>query len=154
MARAFIDPVEKEDWKKGKAAGHLNSRHLSWIRRFATKDGSTAARWRPVKKHRIHAQKWIAMTDNMFRVGTGLPGLVHFKRTAVTDDRSWVPESARRWPHLHLAQDQGSDGVSAIQACLRKLDLHIIEWWDESHGIQNDMFDVMKKFGCFHSSAL
>ena len=80
MAQAFTDPQETEYWVKGKAANHLNLRHVALIRRHAVKDGSKAARWRPVKRHRVHAQKWIAMRDNMVRVGTGAEGLVHFQR--------------------------------------------------------------------------
>ena len=140
-------PEEVEEWKKGTAAGHLNLRHLKWIKRHATKNSAKLKGWRPRKRHRMAASKWISMKDNMLRVGTGTSGLKHYQRDAKTQE--WADSNAKSWPHAHLAQDQGSDGVCGIQAMLRKLVLCITEWWDESHGICNDVFDVMKKFSLF-----
>ena len=52
----------------------------------------------------------------------------------------------RRWPHISMSHDQGSDGLSGIQ-CLKyrpQLRLHITEWWDESHGPGNDTLNCWK----------
>ena len=53
--------------------------------------------------------------------------------------RMWANENWRKWPRLTSVQDQGPDMVSMIHCAQYFLQLNIIEWWDWSHGCQNDV---------------
>ena len=147
VAQAFTNPDEIDIYSKGKAAGHLNCRHLTWMKRNTTTSSKPAvAAWRPRKRHRLAARKWVATKDNMLRVGLGVEGLKHFQPDVKLP--LWSKARAKQWPHLHLAQDQGSDGVCGTGVLLRKPEAKIncTEWWDEGHGSQNDFLNHIKKY--------
>ena len=50
---------------------------------------------------------------------------------------------------MHCGQDQGSDGLCGVGILLRKPEAKIncTEWWDESHGNQNDFLGNVTKYG-------
>ena len=128
------DSVEKKQ--------QVNMRHLHWLRRTAT---TGKVSWRPKKTYRAGALKWILCKDNMVRVGTRFSGLNAFSRKL--DKDAWSMKNWRKWPHVNMAQDQGSDGLCGIN-CLKyrkSLKVNVTDWWDESHGIGNDCLDTWKK---------
>lgn len=132
VAKAFLQPAEREHFTKLMAAKRINMRHLHWLKRSAT-TGKT--QWRPTKRYRTGARKWIEAKDNMIRVCT-----VHNGMQAFVPDNSerWSDDAWHGWPHLNLSQDQGSDGFSAVAALKYKPSIraNVTEWWDESHGLR------------------
>ena len=85
------------------------------------------------------------MKDNMIDVGTHWSGLVDFQFNA--ESPVWSDANWRRWPHLSLSQDMGSDGCTAIHAAKFYCSLNVTEYWDESHGICNDINNEFKHRG-------
>ena len=113
MAATFERPIEAHESQNPVAAAKLiNSRHRLWITRHMVsgkRDG-----WRPRRRHRASAEKWIKMLDNQLRTSTTFGGLEFFRFSA--EKAEWAEDRWDVWPFLVVAAEQGSDGVSALHA--------------------------------------
>lgn len=144
MCSAFVEPAEIADAKnKTLAAAAMSARHRGWLKRRATAE---TVSWRPRKRFRVGARKWIAALDNQVRVTTCWRGLVD-----ITPDSSeeWAASNWRRWPFLACAADQGSDGVAGwhAMAFMPGLQMNTFAWWDPAHGACNDMQASFRELG-------
>ena len=78
----------------------------------------------------------------MFKVKqtTSLTGLDHFvlKDASHSEWSNW-----RRWPHLSVAIDQGSDGVASYW-WLQSVGASLTVYWDFSHGCMSDWKNMLK----------
>ena len=146
VAKAFQPPDLSGPEGRSAALKAVNMRHLAWLKRSST-TGPVA--WRPKKVHRVSTVKWLLCKDNMIRVGTQWDGLHSFCRNPTGP--FWATKAWRRWPHLTLCQDQGGDGLSGVLCLkyLKKLRGNVTEWWDQSHGIGNDLLATWKSHALF-----
>lgn len=71
--------------------------------------------WRPVQLRRVSSKRWMAALDNQLLVSSHCSGLRHFACGVGPDWGDW-----RRWPHLTIVLDAGSDGLSGSFALERK----------------------------------
>ena len=69
---------------KAKAVTGQRKRHRSWLRREKGPDGHKAA-WRPRKRYRVSAEKWILAVDNAIKHSTSLPGLAFSKFNSLSN---------------------------------------------------------------------
>lgn len=76
---------------------------------------------------------------------TELSGLAHFR---VDLKREVAPGEWRRWPHLAISLDQGSDGVAAYW-WLQEVGVCLSAYWDFSHGAQNDWRNMLQDVDMF-----
>lgn len=72
-----------------------------------------------------------------------IPGLSHFRDLPA----KLGPSGWRRWPHLSLASDQGSDMLSAIHAMLFFDDCkaNVTAYYDTSHGCNRDFWNSIEE---------
>lgn len=96
--------------------------------------------WRPPKRYRLGAKHFLYNLDNQVRRALPLQGLASFVRDA-EGQGCWG--DWRRWRHLTLCVDQGSDGLAAC-SFLRHLSLNLCVVTDFSHGGQNDFYDGLR----------
>jgi hypothetical protein len=117
-----------------------NARHQFWVKRRAC-SREDSHKWRPRKVHRLSTASFIVEQDNQIAVGTCHQGLVVFQPT-VADE--WTDKCWRTWPQACIACDQGPDAHSGIHAMMWKpsLMLNVWPWWEWSHGVNNDFYDV------------
>ena len=92
--------------------------------------------WRPKKRHRVSAVKWMGCLDNQLRHGMG-KDLAFF--TWLDGSEVWLPSNWRRWPMLTGTIDQGSDGLSASNAMTHMKKMNWFCFMDWSHGACNDL---------------
>lgn len=124
-------------------------RQRCWIKRKDAPADHTS--WRPAKKHRVDAKHWAQALGNAPRVSTPTPALVHFLRP---EDPEQTPSTGnwsgwRMYPHLSLAIDQGSDGLSG-SSYLRSLPFNLRFWWiSPMGGGHNDFFCNLKSLHLF-----
>lgn len=121
-------------------------RHQAWLKRTAVVAGVRDA-WRPVKRHRASAAKWISQNDNQLRVCTAVGGLVCIRPEPSTN--SWSEGAWRSWPFASVALDQGGDGLAGLYACQYKpeLRLNLFGWFDLSHGACRDVETAFRAVG-------
>ena len=117
------------------------ARHRSWLKRVAAPAG-TLDPWRPKKRHRVSAVKWMGCLDNQLRHGMG-KDLAFF--TWLDGSEVWLPSNWRRWPMLTGTIDQGSDGLSASNAMTHMKKINWFCFMDWSHGACNDLERGYKK---------
>ena len=98
----------------------------------------TRPAWRPAKRHRTGAKKWLIALDNQIKTTTSRRGLVDFQY-----NEKWGSDW-RLWPCVGVSSDLGSDGVSAIHAMLYKYDISMYFFPDESHAIKNSFVQFLK----------
>ena len=123
-------------------------RHFQCLRRGGSVGRDLA--WRPRKRHRVLAVKWLAYADNQHRVSHSGGGLGALKPDWAAEP--WADTRWASWPTSVFAADQGGDGASGIFAARYKsgLQLHSMELWDWSHGVKND---ILRTFKSIRSSA-
>ena len=92
-------------------------RQKAWLTRYV---GGERGGWRPQKQHRVSAKRWCAHVDNQVRHSAGGPGVIEFQRQDTPQWADW-----RLWPHLMIALDLGSDGLSGYMAMERKFLLNV-----------------------------
>ena len=153
VAAAFVpeegQPATPAD--KTQAVAAQRKRHRSWLRREKGPDGHKAA-WRPRKRYRVSAEKWILAVDNAIKHSTSLPGLAFAKFNSLNN--VWRPSNWRKWPHTTCTIDQGGDGLSAVHALMYMLLLNITVLYDWCHGAQRDFFVTFKAIGHFSTMLL
>ena len=145
---SFEQPLEMEIGEnKAAAVSLINARHKAWILKRCAEGQKLA--WRPRKRYRTAAVKFIMATDNQLNVSTAWTGLQAFM--PIEGDPLWAEANWRSWPYLSLALDQGTDGVCGWHALAYKenLALNTGAWWDWSHGACNDMELAYKAVGKF-----
>lgn len=123
----------------------MRERHRFWIKRKV--QGESSRGWQPRKRYRVSTKHWVQNLDNAIKHGLGKGGLSFF---ALPSDRSssaaW--NDWRSWPHLMLAIDQGSDGLSG-GSWMRSEDINVTLVTDWSHACQNDMKEALRSIGLF-----
>ena len=143
-----MTPAEVGTHASATAAKLMNKRSLGWLRKHTTTVGAQKkAVWMPRRRYRLGAEKWLKMKDNMVRVCTSWAGIRQCVR--LRDDESWSDENWRRWDHLALAQDRGSDGCCAVHALLHWKDANVTAYWDEHHDLDNDVYGAYKDVKCY-----
>ena len=129
---------QKRAAEQTEASETMAKRQRLWLGR-GTK-GSTRGAWRPVKIHRVAAKKWFAALDCQFKVAVGLVGLAAFR--APSKNTHW-----KRWPHLGVAMDLGSDGRTGVHSLIYYFKLNVSVWNDASHGCNRDWQLALKAAG-------
>ena len=114
-----------------------NSRHDRWLKRGRSAVGS----WRPQRQRRIGARRHLENLDNQLLVATSFQGL----NTFAPKPKQLQWEDWRRWPSIQLAQDMGSDGLSAYHAYVYHFRANAILWPDPSHGVHRDVQMTLKE---------
>ena len=112
-------PVEQgmEATAKKDVVAAQRKRHRSWLTRERGGQGHKDA-WRPKKRYRISAEKWIIAVDKQLQVCSGFGGLSFIMPQ--WDLPLWAHSNWRQWPHAGGVLDQGGDGLSAVHAVLYK----------------------------------
>lgn len=129
-------------------AREMNCRHKAWTSRFTpTAPSSQNKAWRPRKVNRQATRGWIAAKDNMLRVSTCYKGLVFFQQDPTA--AAWAPTKWRTWPHITLPSDRDAPAVcgSFCVAYDKRMRINTTQWWDESHDMENDLFNTYKDMG-------
>ena len=131
----------------GPSAGDLeamNTRQKQWLARKSPA-ASGGQVWRVPKVHRRSVSSVICNIDAQLARSTCWEGLsqVCYKK----EDATWSASSWKEWPALSLVQDQGPDCMSAVHCMHYRLGLNLTEWWDWSHGAQNDAKHALKQAG-------
>ena len=148
-------PVEQsgDDGNKKATVLSQRQRHRSWLTRERGGARHKDA-WRPRKRCRISAEKWIVALDNQVRVCTGFGGLSFIKPDWDAD--IWQPQNWRQWPHASGNLDQGGDGLSGFHALMFKdsLRLCMTPWYDWTHGAQRDTHVAFKATGQYSTMLL
>ena len=148
-------PVEHglEDTSKKDIALSQRKRHKSWLSRERGGQGHKDA-WRPKKRFRISAEKWIVAVDKQLQVSTGFGGLSFI--LPKWDLPLWARSNWRKWPHAGGVLDQGGDGLSGAHALLYKPTLHLCftPWYDWTHGGQRDCDVGFKAVGHYSTKLL
>lgn len=123
------------------------ARQRAWLKRSACSQKQREP-WRPAKRHRLSAQKWVAMNDRQLAVCTSFGGLSFLQPT---NAETWAPEAWKSWPWASVTLDQGSDGLAGVHACLYKesLRLNLSVWYDWSHGCCRDLEGAYRQVGKF-----
>lgn len=119
---------------------------MAWLQRG--RPSAKASAWRPKPIFRVSAKRWLTNLDNQLRVSTVLPaGLGTF----VPDDGRplWMPSNWRRWPHITISSDLGSDGLTATSALLYSFQANASRFADPSHGCARDNWVVLKGCGLY-----
>ena len=152
---AFV-PVEELQPAEGEAgriqtALSQRKRHRSWLTRERGSAGHKDA-WRPRKRFRVAAEKWVVAIDRQLRVSTGFGGLKFLKPD--WQSPAWSQKRWRSWPHMGVILDQGGDGLSGLHAMLWMMLLNVTGWFDWAHGIQNDIWTGFKAVGHFSTCLL
>ena len=148
-----VELVEPAEGEAGRIQTALSQRrrHRSWLQRERGSAGHRDA-WRPKKRFRVAAEKWVLAIDRQLRVSTSFGGLKFLKPDE--SDPTWSRQNWRAWPHMATILDQGGDGLSGIHAMLWLLLLNVTPWFDPAHGIQNDMWTGFKAVSCFSTALL
>lgn len=147
VCRAFEGTITNAASQNGSvsllaAKQSLNLRHRSWFKRKAE---DSAGAWRPAKRHRAASRAWVMNVDNQIRHSTGLQGFIDFVRPASPCDR-WAPATWRRWRHVQISVDQGSDALCST-AFLKHLLTNVSVLCD--WGANNDFLDTVRDHKVF-----
>ena len=103
------------------------------------------ASWRPAKRYRGSARKWLSATDNQWKVSVELSGWNHFcpdKKNSLWDATNW-----RKWPHTGVATDCGGDAMSALCGLEYKWKANVTRFLNEAHQKHRAMEDALNKTG-------
>ena len=101
------------------------------------------ASWRPAKRYRGSARKWLSATDNQWKTTLGLTGWKYF--CLDEKDSLWEATNWRKWPHTGLATDCGADAMSALCGLEYKWKANITRFLDEAHQKHRAMEDALEK---------
>ena len=123
---------------KATIQSHLESRRK---RQRAWLGKSSEVGWRPRKRHRTGAYKWMLTLENHLRAA-GMD-MSRF----VVDDSMLVSGLPLEWPRLSLAIDLGTDGYCAVGFMQRKLAMNVDMCPDPSHGVDNNISLAIKRAG-------
>ena len=115
----------------------LKQRQKLWINKRHFVKGQTA-KWRPEKRHRVSAKRFLRQLDSQFQISTHTGGLVFFQYDE--KDPKWHPSNWQRWPYLGIAIDHGPDGLAGYNALDHKFKCNVDLWGDTSHGGNRDVF--------------
>ena len=103
----------------------IRLRQSRWLRKHKA---AGKVDWRPRKRHRVSAWRWLRAIDHQCCLAMGT-GLQHFKQAESLSERGpWDT-----WPCLSIALDCGTDGLAAISAATRKLNMNLDFTPDQSH---------------------
>lgn len=94
-----------------------NLRHRLWRKHG---QGHNQESWRPRKRYRGAAVRWLRQIDRQLQLGIAFDGLSSFR-----SDHGPLWDSWYLWPYLSICSDQGSDGVSALFALSYHPDLKL-----------------------------
>lgn len=89
IAKPAASSNEKKD-----AAANMNMRHRLFLRKRVAPAGQSEA-WRPQKRYRLAAAKWVQGIDTQLRFGTAWGGLHHVQYQPGA--ASCAPENWRHW---------------------------------------------------------
>ena len=138
------DLLEKGSKKKLEEASHKGFslkqlRQSHWIRRYT---GGSREGWRSAPLRRVAAKRWCCNLDAQIRMSLGLPGLVFF---CPDGDLARKRGHWTLWPHLGIAADYGSDGMSGYMSLERKFLLNV-DWTGEpSHNANRDNIGALRE---------
>ena len=123
-------------WESHHAEGcDITFRQRMWLKRgLDTQGGAT---WRPAKRYRTAARRWIWNVDNQLQASTHCNGFSFFCRDAKSFP--WRDEDWHLWPFICGAFDHGSDGVAASNALKYGWRLNYADKYDPSHGAHLDV---------------
>ena len=144
MAAHDGEPSEAQAAAKASAIHKLRVRQLKWLGRAAEAGSAAAdkATWRPQKRYRLAAKRWLHHVDRQLSFSLGLDqGLSKFIPCP-----SWGKD-AKLWPLLTCCMDQGSDGVAALHWMQRCKRMNVDEIFDFSHNAWNDFKGTVKDCG-------
>ena len=113
-----------------------------WLKRNA--NICKLASWRPQKRYRGSARKWLSATDNQWKVTVGLSGWKHF---IPNEDKLWQPTNWRKWPHSGLGTDCGADAMSALCSLEYKFKANVTRFLDEAHQKHRAMDGALNQCG-------
>ena len=141
VCRGWQQPVVRSQEKLTAVQTAMNDRQKHWLSR-TTPDGRKRAAWRPVSLYRRSVKLFLRRIDTQLKRQTGWSGLYHVQYNDA--NRMWHDSMWASWPQLALAQDQASDNSSGVQALKYFLTCNVWEWWDASHGAENDLEGTLK----------
>ncbi len=98
---------------------------------------------KPRKRHRVKAYQFLRRLDNALQFHTG-GGLARYQvqpADLMAVDSSWI-----EWPRLSITADRGSDVVSAMHFCQRRLLLNVDYLPDASHDYWNALRECLEEF--------
>lgn len=131
----------------GAATQSSVNRQRCWIKRKEAPGNLGSSR--PSKRFRLGAKHWCQGLDNAFRASTPLRGLIDFvKPDDAEEEASERWSNWRRWNHLTLVVDQGSDGLCG-GSWLRAAGANITLVMDMSHGGNNDFLDMLRDLNIY-----
>lgn len=106
------------------ALAETRARQRRWLKRGRAADAS----WRPRKRFRVSAYRWLQGLDSQLEQAMDV-GLGYFAQPKKMSSRGhWST-----WPVLSISADCGSDGLSGYNAAARSLMLNVDFVPDESH---------------------
>ena len=145
------NPVEGTAAEKQVAITDRRKRQTAWLQRERG-PGMHQFQWRPRKRFRGSAEKWLYALDNQLKFCTAFGGLAFISPEKQPD--MFLPSKWRRWPHMLCNLDQGSDGLSAVYASLFKFLLCMTPIFDWVHGCQRDFWHAYKQVGQYSTCLL
>lgn len=157
VARHFDGPITSAEDAGDKrmtamVAAAATERQRMWVRKRVAPESRSAA-WRPKKRHRTAAKVWAMILDQQVRTVTEHSGLAVFDKDRGGGDGDHASASLwsdwRRWPHLSLSSDQGSDALSGIHALMYKFRLNVSFFPDPSHACHRDVLMMLKTVGLY-----
>ena len=103
----------------------IRLRQSRWLRKHKA---AGKVDWRLRKRHRVSAWRWLRAIDHQCCLAMGT-GLQHFKQAESLSERGpWDT-----WPCLSIALDCGTDGLAAVSAATKKLNMNLDFTPDQSH---------------------
>lgn len=143
---ALADPKDERGVKRKASDVFVDRqrRHCSWLQRVK---GKKASLWRPKKRYRTAAKRYLTDLDTQLRISTNHQGLSLFKKDVTV--AAW--QSPFSWPALSIAMDLGSVGNCAFHALAYKEDwkLNIWQFPDQSHAGNCDEVNTLKDMKLF-----
>lgn len=147
IPQVVADFVGEPDLQKFSSPGgqapqeELAAYKSSWRKRVRSWLGkSSDAAWRPRKRHRTGAFKWLVNLENSLEAGVGVGGLSKWH----IEDVDAEDVDATKWPLLNLVTDCGSECVSGALFLARHLRLNVDWCPDPSHGVHRDFLGSLK----------
>ena len=119
-------------------------RHRLWLKR--AHPNSQIGSWRPQKRYRVAARRWLLNLDSQIQHSTKWRGLVDFV-PSTPPAFPWRDADWERWPVLQGSMDQGSDGVCAAQALQYRYNVNFTPHYDGSHANHNDFSEGLNQNG-------
>lgn len=118
-------------------------RHRAWILRGAP--GAEPNSWRPRTLHRVPAKRVLTYMDAQIRITTGLSGFKAFVKEG--GGEPWT--DWRKWPHVGVAMDLGSDQNATMHFLLYGLKAKASMIPDGSHAAHRDMVMLLRRMDLY-----